>query len=120
MFTCQVQDLATRAHCGAAIVDPLREKDKQILELRTQLDDINQMNISIPVGELISKQRARPIVQEKQESKVEYIEKEYAELKKEPKQNAEEEDANNESPRYSRSFFQMEAGLLNIQTDDIG
>ena len=59
-------------------------------------------------------------MQEKQESKVEYIEKEYAELKKEPKQNAEEEDANNESPRYSRSFFQMEAGLLNIQTDDIG
>ena len=86
----------------------LEREKKEHDEARKDIKDIE---------DLLSRRRARPTVQE---SKGEYIEKEDAELKKEPKQNAEEEDANNESPRYSRSFFQMEAGLLNTQTDDIG
>ena len=96
----------------------LEREKKEHDEAKKELDDIKQ--IQKQIGDLLSRKRARPTVQEKQESKVEYIEKEDAELKKEPKQNADEEDVNIQSPRYSRSFFQMEAGLLNTQTDDIG
>ena len=90
----------------------LEREKKEHDGAKKELDDIKQMNFNI--GDLLSRKRARSTV------KGEYIEKEDAELKREAKQIAEEEDGSNESPRYSRSFFQMEAGLLNTQTDDIG
>ena len=103
--------------------EELQDKDNQILELRSELakekkdkeeakkdlakekqnkeeakkelDTIKQMNI----GDLLSRKKPRLTVEE---SKGEYIEKEDVELKRETEPNAEEDDGNYESPRYSQ------------------
>jgi len=87
----------------------LEKEKKDHDEAKKELDDIKQMNFNI--GDLLSRKRARPPVQE---YKGEYVE----ELKTESKPN--ENLGNDEIPRYSRSFFQMEAGLIKTQTDVIG
>merc|ERR1712130_904276 len=89
--------------------EELEKETKDHDEAKKELDDIKQMNFNI--GDLLSRKRARPPVQE---YKGEYVE----ELKTESKPN--ENLGNDEIPRYSRSFFQMEAGLIKTQTDVIG